>query len=322
MKKILVLIVIGALSVSLNAQKKVGFAGAKFLLIPITVKGAGLSNAYTAMGGDPSCTFWNPSGLAEIPFPKAISMTYTHYIAENYLGGLSYVQDYMGYGKLGVFAGYLYSPGFEEAVVDENMGPYKTGDEVTYNGLQAGITYAQKFTKKFSFGINAKVVYEKYADITSAYSFALDAGSFFWTGWKSLRIAMSMQNLGPNLKPSGKYTKYTLKGEEEKEYKDYPLPIIFRLGVAMDIISLPDFKWTISIDGAHPNDNREYFSFGTEINYRDILFLRSGYTIQIDEGGPAFGFGLYPSHNIGIDYAFTDFGALPDIHRVGLSFSF
>lgn len=322
MKKILGALILSAFVFSLSAQKKVGFAGAKFLSIPLTVRGAGLSKAYTAFSGDISSTFWNPAGVAEIPSHKALGFLYTHYIAENYLGGISYVQDYMGYGKIGIFAGYLYSPGFEEAIVDEDQGPYLTGKEVTYTALQSGIIYAQKFTKKFSFGMNLKVIYEKYADVTSAYSFAIDAGTLFWTGWKSFRVAMSMQNLGPNLKPTGKYIRYTLKGEEEKEYKDYPLPIIFRIGVAMELIETPTFKWTIAIDGEHPNDNEENFSVGTEISYMNLLFLRGGYTINIDEGGLAFGFGVYPTGKIGIDYAFSDFGALPDIHRVGLSFNF
>jgi|Deesub1362A_J573_1020465.scaffolds.fasta_scaffold00006_299 hypothetical protein len=322
MKKIFMLVMMSALIFSLNAQRKVGFAGAKFLSIPITVRGAGLSDAYTALFGEPSCTFWNPAGLAEITSPRSLGFTYTHYIAENYLGGFSYVQDYMGYGKLGVFTGYLYSPGFQEAIVDENIGPYPTGDEVAYNALQAGITYAQKFTKKFSFGVNLKMIYEKYADVTSAYSFAIDAGTLFWTGWKSFRVAMSMQNLGPNLKPTGKYVKYTLKEDFDKEYIDYPLPIVFRVGAAMEMIETPVFKWTVSFDGAHPNDNEEYFSFGTEISYMNLLHLRGGYTLNLDEGGLAFGFGIYPAKKMGIDYAFSDFGALPDIHRVGLSFSF
>lgn len=322
MKKIFGVVILSALMFSLSAQKKVGFAGAKFLSIPITVRGAGLAKAYTAFSGDISCTFWNPAGLAEIPASKALGFTYTHYIAENYLGGFSYVQDYMGYGKIGIFTGYLYSPGFEEAFVDEEQGPYKTGNEVTYNALQAGITYAQKFTKKFSFGMNLKIVYEKYADVTSAYSFAIDAGTLFWTGWKSFRVAMSLQNLGPNLKPTGKYTRYMMGEEEKDEYKDYPLPIIFRIGAAMELIETPAFRWTVSFDGEHPNDNEENYSFGTEISYMNILFLRGGYTINLDEGGLAFGFGIYPTKRMGIDYAFTDFGALPDIHRVGLSFNF
>jgi hypothetical protein len=321
MKKILTILILGVLIFPLSGQRKVGFAGVKFLSIPVTVRGTGVSNAYTALFGEPSCVFWNPAGLAEITSPKSLGFTYTHYIAENYLGGISYVQDYMAYGKVGIFAGYLYSPNFEVADVDETQGPHLTGEKVNYNAFQAGITYSQKFTKLFSFGINLKALYEGYADITSCYSFAIDAGTLFWTGWKSLRVAMSLQNLGPNMKPSGKYKKYLIKEDIEKEYIDYPLPIVFRLGLAGEIIETEYLKWTLSFEGAHPNDNVEVFSFGTEISYMKLLFLRGGYTINKDEGGLAFGFGI-SKRAIGIDYSFEDFGHLPDIHRVGLSFNF
>ncbi len=322
MKKFFAILIIGAIFVPLNAQRKVGFAGAKFLSIPVNVRGAGLSEAYTALFGEPSCVFWNPAGLAEITFPRSLGFSYTHYIAENYLGSLSYVQDYMGYGKVGIFAGYLYSPNFEEAYVDEINGPYLTGNKVNYTAFQAGLTYSQKFTKLFSFGINIKGIYEDYADVTSCYSFAIDAGTLFWTGWRSLRVAMSLQNLGPNLKPSGKFMKYTMRGDIEKEYVDYPLPIIFRIGIAGEIIETEFLKWTFSFEGKHPNDNVETFSFGTEISYMNMLFLRGGYTINKDEGGLAFGFGLSLAKRTNLDYSFSDFGALPDIHRVGLSFNF
>lgn len=322
MKKVIALILVSAVIFPVFAQRKVGFAGAKFLSIPLTVRGSGLSDAYTALFGEPSCVFWNPAGLAEIPFPRSLGFSYTHYIAENYLGSLSYIQDYMGYGKVGIFVGYLYSPNFEEAYVDEEQSAYLTGKKVNYTAFQAGLTYSQKFTKLFSFGINVKGIYEGYADVTSAYSFAIDAGTLFWTGWKSLRVAMSLQNLGPNLKPSGKYIKYTMKEDIEKEYIDYPLPIIFRIGLASEVFETEFLKWTISFEAKHPNDNVETFSLGTEISYMSMLFLRGGYTINKDEGGLAFGFGLSLAKRTLVDYSFSDFGALPDIHRVGLSFNF
>jgi len=49
--------------------------------------------------------------------------------------------------------------------------------------------------------------------------------------------------------------------------------------------------------------------------------MRAGYNINKDEGGLSCGVGFAPG-NISLDYSFSDFGALPDIHRLGISFNF
>ena len=59
-------------------------------------------------------------------------------------------------------------------------------------------------TDKFSFGCNLKGIREDYT-YGSSNNFAIDVGTFYNTGWKSLRLGMVMQNFGPEMKPSGTY---------------------------------------------------------------------------------------------------------------------
>ena len=44
----------------------------------------------------------------------------------------------------------------------------------------------------------------------------------------------------------------------------YPLPLTFRVGVAMDVVNFEDHKLTIGADALHPNDNAESLNIGGE----------------------------------------------------------
>jgi hypothetical protein len=73
----------------------------------------------------------------------------------------------------------------------------------------------------------------------------------------------------------------------------------------------------------HPNDNAENLRLGIEYAYRQLLFLRAGYKINVkDQALPTAGLGLrmrMGRHPLMLDYAFDPLQFLGTIHRVGLS---
>lgn len=318
------LLLIGLLPLLLLAQAKVGQSGAKFLSIGMSPRAMGLGEAYVAVANDASSVFWNPAGIANIK-GKRLFIAGTEWLVDTHLPALSYVGDLGKYGKFSVFMSGVYSPGFKEVILKETGETVITGNELTYSGLQAGFSYARYFTDKFAVGVLIKGVYENFGDVSSAYTVAMDAGTYFHTGWQSLRIAMSLQNLGPDMKLSGDYHLYLAEGgeivKEKRNYYPYPLPMIFRLGAAMEVLKNELHRVTASVEAVHPNDNEERISLGFEYSFAELFFLRGGYTFNKDEGGFAFGVGFAP-HKISLDYSFTDFGGLPDIHRVGITMGF
>ena len=217
----------------------------------------------------------------------------------------------------------------QEAIVDEDPNtPELTGKEFAYTAAQIGIGYAKYYTDKFAAGVVFKAIYEGYGSYTSATSFAIDAGTYFWTGYKTLRIAMTLQNLGADMKPSGTYMQKVMQGSDlvdiPYEYRNYPLPMVFKIGAAMEAIDKPDMRLTVSLEAMHPTDNEETVSIGTEFAYKNMLFLRAGYRIADPNSyvcglGTGFGFKL---KNFSLDYSFSDMGFLPDVHRIGFSYNF
>ncbi len=314
---------------------KVGTATAKFLSVPLSPRGVAMGEAYTAVASDASSVFWNPAGSANIK-GKSVFIGYTNWLVDTRIPAVAAIFDAGLYGKLGVFIGGVYSGGFQEYAIDRTGGVQK-GDEFAYSALQLGVNYSRYFTDKFAAGVNLKFLYEDYGSYTLAtlpdggqphpvaIGMAIDAGTYFWTGWRSLRIAMSLQNLGPDMKPSGTYNLNVMSGSEliteEREFRSCPIPMTFRIGAAMEVLEKADKKLTVAIEATHPNDNVETFSVGGEFSFKNMLFLRSGYVFGKDEGGFSAGFGVAHG-NIQLDYSFSDFGALPDIHRVGITYKF
>jgi hypothetical protein len=308
----------------LYGQAKVGTAGVKFLSIGLSPVALGMGEAYVAVANDASSVFWNPAGLANVK-GKAIFFGHTEWIVDTRLPAFVYITDIGTFGKLGFFVGGVYSSNFEEVRLTPQGDIQFTGKTFSYIGIQAGLSYARYFTDRFAVGVNLKGVYEGYGDYTNCATVALDAGTYFHTGWKTLRIAMSLQHLGPDMTPSGTYILWESKAgnlvETEKKYRSYPLPMVFRLGAAMEVYKDALHRVTIATEAVHPNDNVETIAFGTEYSFAELLFLRVGYNINKDEGGFSAGAGFAPG-NISLDYSFSDFGSLPDIHRLGLSLRF
>ncbi len=73
-----------------------------------------------------------------------------------------------------------------------------------------------------------------------------------------------------------------------------------------------------------PNDNDTYFTFGAEIRVADRLYLRPGYSLQSAgvDGDEALGVSAGAGLDLArcrLDYAFTSYPTLGDVHRVSLS---
>jgi hypothetical protein len=320
------------LSGVLAAQQfaKVAQAGAKFLSIPLSPRAVGMGETFVSVANDPYTVFVNPAGIANVK-TKAVATTMLPYWVDTYVGGLAFVSPGKA-GNYGVFLGGLMSTGFKEYKLEEN-GDITEGSTFSYTAMQMGVSYAQYFTDRFSAGLNLKGVYEGYGPYASAWSFAVDVGTYYKTGFRDLTIAMSMQNFGPDLKPSGTYIRWTyeqgaVKGDSSAEFSTYPLPLVFSAGMSMSLWKTEYQGLLLAAEITHPNDNVESYAIGMEYNLFNMLYLRAGnkFMFQETENAPLFG-GFSGGMGISffrgqVDYSFSDMGSLPDLHRIGLSFSF
>jgi hypothetical protein len=194
--------------------------------------------------------------------------------------------------------------------------------------VAVGLSYARKWTDRLYVGGSFKYIDQSIADYSSR-GIAFDVGTVYYTGFRSLRLAMTTSNFGPDLRFDGSYTDRYYIGtayvEEDKVYGAYDLPLDFRVGVAYDFQTSPNSRLTAAFDAAHPNDYSERIRFGTEYAWDEALFLRLGYTTNAEEMGLSAGCGLKLKTAWGVggmDYAYTDFGVFQGVHRVSLGVSF
>lgn len=303
---------------------KVGTAGALFLKIGMDPRTVAMGEACGADVGHASSAFANPAGLAGIG-SKEIFISDTEWIADIRLLGGVYA---FRYGRSGVVAlsglcvDYGEMPMVRETEADVVVETFRPQD------IAVGLSYAHRWTDRLLVGGSLKYIDQAIADYHSR-GYAFDFGTVYYTGFRSLRLAMATHNFGPDMRFDGSYVdKYyigTAYVEQDKTFGEYDLPLNFRIALAYDFDLSPTSRLTTAIDASHPNDYSERIHLGAEYAWAEMFFLRSGYTVNAEEMGFAAGCGLKISTSLGrssIDYAYTDLGVFKGIHRFSLGMSF
>jgi len=314
---------------------KVGTTAAPFLEIEVGSRAIGMGGAFVAIANDATAIYWNPAGLSRI---SKIEATLVH---TNWLVGTNF--DFVGVvlplGYFGSIAINVTSFSIDEMVVRTVQRPEGTGEKFSVGDLSAGLSYAKNLTDRFSIGVNAKYISQRIWHM-KATGVAFDVGTLFKTQFNDMIIGMSISNFGASLKMEGKdvFVNYDeapqFGGSNDRipAYKltdKFPLPLLFRVGLAMDILNTNNSKLTIAIDAAHPNNNTEYVNLGMEYIFRNQVAMRFGYknlfTLDTEEGltaGVGTKLTLAGGVALKIDYAYQELGRLENAQRFSLGFEF
>ncbi len=301
-------------------RRKVGTAEGQFLEISVGARGMGMGEAFTATADDISSIYFNPGFTGNLT-RKEVMLSHIDLMA-----GISYefAAFAMPLSMTGGVAGVsIYSLSTGDMMETTPAFPEGTGRTFSAGCFAAGLTYAQPLTDRFSAGITWKFINSAYADV-SASSWAVDIGTIYKTEFKNFRIGMAMKNFGPDMKFLT---------------NSAPLPMVFHLGVAGEVIETPVHKVTLSLEASHPNDNLEKFNIGSEYWWKNMVALRAGIKTQPDSAGSwaevpgtglhlihySFGAGVrvpVSSFMMKADYSFTDWGWFEPMHRFSLGMEF
>jgi len=317
---LLVLILLSAPAVL--ALEKVGTTSMQLLKMPVGVRGIAMGNALTAAARDAEAVWWNPGALTEMKGYQAI-LSHVNLPAEISLNSVvlaSPVDDYSAASLQ------IINLNTGDMVVRTYDRPEGTGENFNAWDMVIGAGYARKLTDKFSLGANARYLHSRLEEETYD-GVAVDLGTLYKTGLRSMRLGMAIQNLGPEVRYSGTFDDYRNRVQNENElrsekYEGASLPTIFRLGVGFDVFDLfgikkdPNYAADLSVEMNHPNDNRERLNLGGELGYRKMLFLRLGGKFAYDEESFAAGFGVrvpvFTRYTVKFDYAYSHWGRLTE----------
>ena len=313
------LLIAGSVSAEFS---KAGSAGAQFLKIGVGPKYQAMGDASTATVNDVYAAYWNPAGLAFIERSE-VSFTNVNWVLDINLNYVALAHYFEEIGTFGVSASVLSMGDQEITTIDNQNG---TGDYYSATSYAIAFSYARMLNDRFSFGGSVKYVGERIHN-ENASGFAFDFGTQLHTGFKSLRLGMSITNLGPELDFNGPDLDVSA-GQTGAELKTtgYDLPMTFRFGLAYDVETGANSKLTLTSELTHPNDNVQQGAFGAEFGFSEQYFLRGGYKLNHDEAGLTFGGGVRTAVSsetrLLVDYAWQDYGRLNNTHRFSVGFTF
>ena len=283
-----------------------GTTGFNFLKIGVGARPTALGGAFTAVRGDLEASSWNPAGLHGVDRRSGV-LSLTSYLVDTEAGFLSVASpgdnrtwalsvNYVTYGTM------------RRTDVDgADLGTFGAFDMATY------ITAAQPvWNRRLTVGVNFKAIYSSIDDYTSD-AYVVDLGVLAPGPLDGMDLGASLLNIG------------TVRSGFTDGFKD-SLPVIMRLGLSHRPAHAPRPLMLLA-DLNVPNDNDAYLTFGAEMQINSGLYVRPGYSLQQSglEGdeplGLTAGAGLV-FQKYRIDYAFSSFPALGDVHRVSVAGDF
>jgi len=294
--------------------QRAGISTAQFLKIGVGGRAAAMGESFVAISDDASALYWNPAGLAQF---KTNQVIFSHNIwlvdiNHDFLGAVYHLDSENTFGIS------LTSLSMEKMPVTTEFSPFGNGEYFGFSDIALSVSYARKMTEQFSFGGTVKYI-EETLDKLKMRGVMIDIGTYYRTGLGSTRFAVAVSNFGAELAPDGEVV---LVGNRKKsEWQSFAPPTMFRIGFAFEPYQDEQHSITTSIQLNHPNDNSENVSIGLEYSWNQMLFLRGGYKINVDEQNYSFGAGVNVPISIAqftFDYAFANFEQLGSAHRFSI----
>lgn len=318
--------------------RKSGLTGAAFLKVGVGARAVALGSAVTSLNGDLNQIFWNPAGIAMSNGHQwQATFNYNRWIADlnHTSGAIAHNFGSLGtigvgviaFGVSGVTADRDVVPGFLQG----SFTPFdnETSSSYDYLDLAVQATWARNFTDKLALGATFKFINQS-IDAKGASSFAFDFGAIYKIGYRNATIGARINNLGKDLKF------YNI---------GVPLPLVFSVGASIGVLQNEQHNLMILADATKPQDADQLIFAGGEYSFNNFVSVRGGWKFNYagvedskrnesdqrlinaprTEEGLTVGGGLKVSmgeNKANIDYAYTEFGILDNVHRFTLSVSF
>lgn len=307
-------------------RKKLAQTGMKFLTFSVDARSIAIANAVTAQDyGSSMSMFYNPASMARVDNAVSVGLGNAQWFADIAYSSGS-VAFRPGSGNYGVFGLSVmavdYGEIYETIRADNEKG-YENVGMLSPSAYVVGLGYARVLSDRVSIGGHLKYAAEslgsnilRFDDTEGAVrgenelsTVALDFGVIYRTGFRSLVLGFSAHNIAPELR-------YFEEGFET--------PMSISMGGSLDMMDFISPNQTtqsfnLYVNANRPRDYDEHISVGGEYIFFNTLALRAGYSVPSREDeGASLGAGLQQSFSgidLAIDYAYTQFEFLNDVHR-------
>lgn len=322
------------LSGGAQGQTNVGTTIGQFLLIEPSARVSAMGNAGVALEDDIQSVYYNPAALGMV---ERYAVELTH--AEWFVGiDYDYAAVSIPVGRLGTTLLSVTSLSSGEIDVRTVEKPHGTGERYSVTDIAIGLGGGRQITDRFLVGVQAFYVQETIWH-SSVKTLTMNLGTIYQAGVQGLRIGSSISNIGTKARFNGRDLAIQYDNDPdrygdnsalpgERTTDEYPLPILFRVGLSLPRRLGPDGRLLLAVDAFHPSDNTEGVSFGAEWLWKEALALRAGYqnlAQEDSETGLTFGAGLkvpVGRQDLQFDYSWADYGRLEATHRMTFTILF
>jgi hypothetical protein len=316
------------------AQSKTGTTIGQFLGIEPSARVAAMGNAGVALYDGIQSVYYNPAAMGAV---EATSIQFTHSlwfadIAYDYAAAAVPVR---GWGTFFASVTALNSGEIDVRTVEQPLG---TGERYTVADLALGLGYGRRITQTFGAGVQLNYVNESIWN-SSMHVLTFSAGTLYQLPESGVRLGASLSNFGTQGRFDGRDLAILYDNDPDRygdnsslpgrqSTDEFPVPILFRVGLAVPYQLNNQSKVVFAADAFHPNDNTESLSLGQEWSWKDTVFLRAGYQTLFQTGsdmGLTLGVGVRGGAGDALfhfDYAWADHSRLQETHRMTFALSF
>lgn len=297
--------------------QRAGVSTLTFLKNDVSARSMAMSGANLTLSADGMSTFHNPAVMSQndMIHITVADLSIGAGIQQGWISGIVPIKS--STSALGISANYMTTGAMK---VRTEFRPEGTGELVYANQLATGLAYSKKLSDRFSFGINMKYIYEQLAQYRN-HTVAADLGFLYSTDVRDLKFGIVVKNFGGNSALNGDYLAVDYNRNSITLDK-YSVPTVFRLGASMKPIDQETQSLLVAVQLEHPNDNSENIRIGIEYEFRELLFLRTGYKLNVQgERMPTFGIGFRPKlgrNILLVNYAMNITQYLGTFHGFGI----
>jgi hypothetical protein len=286
----------------------------EFLRLEMSPRAAALGGSFVSANDDADIIYHNPAGLVFLE-KTPVNVSFMKHLMDINIMSVSSSMEFDDIGRFGAAIQYANYGSFTEADEYGNrMGDFGAGD------LALIVGYANELAENFYYGANVKVIYSSIADYSSSAA-AFDVGLHYALPEDMFNFGIAIKNVGTQL------SSYVDTDE------DLPLDVV--VGVSKRLEHLP---LKLYLDFHNLNDSEDEFfdrfnafTLGAEFLLSESFRLRIGFDNEnrkelkvADFSGLAgfnAGFGLTIKEYV-VNYAFSSWGEIGTIHRIGVNTAF
>jgi len=302
--------------------ERAGLSALSFLKNDVSPRSLGIAGASSSLSGDGYSVYQNPAAMFQL---EGTAVTLTN----NFLGaGIN--QSFISLivplkNKTTALAGSLNTLTTGEILERTEFQPFGTGRIVYGTNMALGMSYSQQLSDQFSLGLSLKYVYENLADFTN-HTLTTDIGFLYRLDVRDLQFSVLLRNFGGSSSLSGSYLASSYNRNTVANLDKNTMPNVFSIGISITAWEKEDHHLMAAFQLNHPNDNAENYRLGAEYSYHDLLFVRTGFRLNVKgQVYPSMGMGVRTNigaHSLYIDYATNPTQYLGWQHLIGLSFHF